>query len=166
VERGRCRFGRDKLTLAPYSGLGHGFGQARGFELDYYDGDLFIIGDSQRMVIARKVNASETGVIDKTRDPEAIKGERGSILGLWSANLPGASAALVFRPDGEFRVNRCASNALTHDYGLYTLDMAARTLVIDSRLVMVQTHGFDFYGNTMTIFGGLRTAEYVYRERR
>ena len=107
------------------------------------------------MVIARKVPASEAGVIEKTRNPEAMKGERGSILGLWSANLPGESAELVFRPDGEFRVNRCTHNALSHDYGLYTVDMRTRTLVSDSRLVEVQTHGLDFYGNTMTIFGGL-----------
>jgi hypothetical protein len=154
VERGRFLFAGEKLTLAPYSGLRHG-GQARGFDLDYYDGDLFVIGDSQRMAIARKLDGSEAGVIEKTRDPEAMKGERGTILGLWSADLPGESAALVFRPDGEFRLNRCANNALSHDYGLYTADMGTRTLVMDSRLVMVQTHGLDFYGNTMTIFGGL-----------
>ena len=32
--------------------------------------------------------------------------------------------------------------------------MAARTLVYDSRFVAVQTRGLDFYGDTMTIFGG------------
>jgi hypothetical protein len=155
VERGRCLFGRDKLTLGAYPGLGHGFGEARAFELDYYDGDLFVIGDSQRMAIARKVNGSETGVIEKARNPEAMKGERGTILGLWSANLPGDSSALVFRPDGEFRVSRCSNNALSQDYGLYTVDMVARTLIVDSRLAIVQTRGLDFYGNTLTIFGGV-----------
>ena len=150
VERGRYLVGRDKVTLAPYARLG----PSRGFELDLYDGDRFLIGDSARMVIARKVPGSETGVIEKTRNPDAMKGERGSILGLWSANLPGQSAELVFRQDGQFRVKRCMNNVISHDYGLYTVDMSTGTLVSDSRLVAVQTHGLDFYGNTMTIFGG------------
>jgi hypothetical protein len=47
VERGRYLIGRDKLTLAPYPGLGHGLGQARGFEVDYYDGNLFVIGSTR-----------------------------------------------------------------------------------------------------------------------
>lgn len=82
VERGRYRIGPDKATLAPYAGLGSGFGQPRGFELDLYDGDLFLIGDSHRMVVARKVPGSDAAVIEKTRDPQAMKGERGAILGL------------------------------------------------------------------------------------
>jgi hypothetical protein len=155
VERGRYRVGGDKVTLAPYSGLGSGFGQPRGFELDLYDGDLFLIGDSHRMVVSRKVAGSAAVVIEKTRDPEAMKGERGSILGLWTANLPGQSTELVFRPDGEFRSNGCMNDTISRDYGLYTVDMTTRTLVSDSRFVDVQTHGLDFYGNTMTIYGGL-----------
>ena len=106
------------------------------------------------MVIARKVPGSETGVIEKTRNPDAMKGERGSILGLWTANLPGQFAELIFRQDGQFRVKRCMNNVISHDYGLYTVDMSTGTLVSDSRFVAVQTHGLDFYGNTMTIFGG------------
>ena len=150
VERGRYVVAPDKVTLAPYVGLG----PARGFELDFYDGQLFLVGDSRRMVVARKVAGSESEVAEKTRDPSSTKGERGSLLGLWSANLPGHSAALVFRPDGQFRLQRCANDALTHDYGLYTVDMATRTLVLDSRFVTVQTHGLDFYGDTLTIDGG------------
>jgi hypothetical protein len=150
VERGRYLVKGDKVTLAPYAGLG----PPRGFELDLYDGDLFLIGDSHRMVIARKAPGSETVVIKKTRDPEAMQGERGSILGLWTAKLPAQSAELVFRPDGEFRLNRCVNSAIAHDYGLYAVDVRTRTLVSDSRFVEVQTHGLDFYGDTMTIFGG------------
>ena len=151
VERGQYLVGGDKVTLAPYAGLG----APRGFELDLYDGDLFLIGDLNRMVIARKVPGSETGVIEKTRNPDAMKGERGSILGLWTANLPGQFAELVFRQDGQFRLNRCMNNVVSQDYGLYTVNMATRTLVSDSRFVEVQTLGLDFYGDTMTIFGGL-----------
>jgi hypothetical protein len=65
VERGRYVVGSEKVTLAPYAGLG----PARGFELDLYDGDLFLIGDLSRMVIARKVAGSEIGVVEKTTDP-------------------------------------------------------------------------------------------------
>ncbi|MCI0535233.1 MAG: hypothetical protein L0Z50_08395 [Verrucomicrobiales bacterium] len=151
VERGQFIVRDDKVTLAPYAGLG----AARGFELDLYDGDLFLIGDLNRMVIARKVPGSETGVIEKTRDPIAMKAERGSILGLWTAHLPGQSSELVFRQDGQFRLNRCVNNVLSQDYGLYTANMATRTLVSDSRFIAVQTLGLDFYGDTMTIFGGL-----------
>jgi hypothetical protein len=150
VERGRYGVGPDKVTLAPYAGLG----PPRGFALDFYDGDLFLIGDSYRMVIARKGAGSDTVVIEKTRDPESMKGERGSILGRWTANLPGQSAELVFRPDGQFRLTRCVNDAVGQDYGLYAVDMATRTLVSDSRFVEIQTLGLDFYGNTMTIFGG------------
>lgn len=151
VERGQYVLATNKFTLAPYTGLGN----ARGFELDFYDGDLYLIGDSYRMVIARKIAGSETGVIEKTQDPVATKGEGGEILGLWTAHLPGYSAELVFRPDGQFRLKRCAGEALTHDYGLYQVNMATRTLVSDSRFVIVQNHGLDFYGDTMTIYGGL-----------
>ncbi len=151
VERGQYLFGQEKVTLAPYSGLGPG----RGFELDFYDDDLFLVGDLNRMVVARKIPGSETGVIEKTRDPIAMKGERGTILGLWTANMPGQSAELVFRPDGQFRLSRCVNNVVSEDYGLYTVDMAARTMVYDSRFVPVQTLGMDFYGDTMTLYGGL-----------
>lgn len=153
VERGRYVFTTNKVTLAPYPG--QGLARARGFELDLYDGNLFLVGDSHRLVVARKVPGSEAEVAEKTTNPDAIKGERGSILGLWTANLPGAPAELVFRPDGQFRLQRCTFEALSWDYGLYTVDMATRTLVYDSRFVPVQTQGLDFYGNTMTIFGGL-----------
>ncbi|MFP5405427.1 MAG: hypothetical protein ACLGHY_03480, partial [Gammaproteobacteria bacterium] len=151
VERGRYAVGREKITLAPYEGLG----PARGFELDLYDGDLFLVGDAARMVIARNAPGSEAGVIEKTLDPDAMKGERGSILGLWSANLPGQSAELVFRADGQFRLDRCINDTVSRDYGLYSVDMAARTVVSDSRFVEVQSLGLDFYGNTMTLHGGL-----------
>lgn len=150
VERGQYRVAPEKITLAPYAGLG----PARGFELDLYDGDWFLIGDSSRMVVARKIAGSEAGVVEKTRSPESMKGERGSILGLWSANTPGQHVELVFRQDGEFRLSRCAGGILSRDYGLYSVDMSARTLASDSRFVDVQNLGLDFYGNTLTIFGG------------
>jgi hypothetical protein len=150
VERGRYVLAAEKLTLAPYAGLG----PARGFELDFYDGDLFLIGDLQRMVVVRKVPGSDRAVIGKTVEPESMRGELGGILGLWTANLPGESAALVFRPDGEFRLNRCAGGVMAHDYGLYAADMDARTLLSDSRFIEQQACGLDFYGDTMTIFGG------------
>ena len=150
VERGLYVVAKDKVTLAPYPGLR----PPRGFELDLYDGDLFLVGDLARMVVARKVARSDTTVIKKTRDPEAMKGERGSILGLWTANLPGQSAELVFRPDGEFRLTRCSNGVIAKDYGLYSADVPARTLLSDSRFVEVQTHGLDFYGDTLTIYGG------------
>jgi hypothetical protein len=150
VERGRFRVADMKLTLAPYAGLG----VARGFELDLYEGDLLLVGDLARLVVARKIAGSETEVADKTQAPEAMQGERGSILGRWSADLPGQSAELVLRPDGQFRLNRCDGRAVSHDYGLYTVDMSTRTLVSDSRFLPVQTLGLDFYGNTLTIYGG------------
>ncbi len=151
VERGRFLVAGDKVTLAPYAGLG----APRGFQLDLYDGELFLIGDLARMVIARKIPGSESSVIDKTLNPDAMKGERGSILGRWTANLPGQFVDLIFRQDGQFRLSRCLNNAVAHDYGLYTVNMSTRTLVSDSRFVEVQTQGLDFYGHTMTIFGGL-----------
>jgi hypothetical protein len=151
VERGQYHFGTNKVTLAPYAGLG----AARGFELDLYDGDLFLVGDLNRMVVARKIPGSETGVIEKTRDPIAMKGERGDILGLWTANLPGQYDELVYRHDGQFRLTRCMNNVISQDYGLYTVNMATRRLISDSRFVQVQTLGLDFYGDTMTIYGGL-----------
>lgn len=150
VERGRYRVAGNKLTLAPYPGLG----EPRGFELDLYDGDWFIVGDLARMVVARKVPGSETVVIAKTEHPDAMKGERGSILGLWTADVPGQSTHLVFRPDGQFRLDRCANKALSQDYGLYSVDLPSRTLIYDSRFTPVRTQGLDFYGNTLTIFGG------------
>lgn len=158
VERGTYTLKPDKLSLAPYSGLG----EARGFELDLYQGDLFLVGDSQRMVVARKVPLSDSEVIEKTVNPEALKGERGSILGLWTANLPGQSSELVFRDDGQFRLTRCANDVISEDYGLYSADMTTRSLVYDSRFIQVQSQGLDFYGNTMTIYGGvLRPSTYT-----
>jgi hypothetical protein len=151
VERGRFVFAPEKVTLAPYSGLG----AARGFELDLYDGNLFLVGDSYRMVVARKIAGSEASVIAKTQNPEAMKGERGPILGRWTANLPGQFSELTFRPDGQFRLNRCTDSSLSQDYGLYSVNLASRSLVYDSRFVPVQSQGLDFYGNTLTIFGGL-----------
>jgi hypothetical protein len=149
--RGRYLLAGDKATLQPYPGLG----PSRGFELDLYDGDLFLIGDPSRLVIGRKLADSEAGVVDRAADPESMKGERGTILGRWTANMPAASVELVFRPDGEFREARCIDGAVAHDYGLWSVDMAARTLVYDSRFVDVQTLGLDFYGSTLTLFGGL-----------
>src|SRR5687767_8700395 len=51
-----CRYviSREKVTLAPYTGLG----AARGFELDFYDGALFLVGDLVRLVVARKLEGS------------------------------------------------------------------------------------------------------------
>ena len=69
VERGQYIVAPDKVTLAPFAGNG----PARGFELDLYDGNLFLIGDSKRLVIVRKIAGSETGVIEKTRDPGGLK---------------------------------------------------------------------------------------------
>jgi hypothetical protein len=151
VERGRYVVSPEKLTLAPYSGQG----APRGFEIDVYDGDLFLIGDLSRMVIARKIPGSEVEVTARTEDPSALKGERGGLLGLWTAPLPGQSAELVLREDGEFRLKRCANGSVTHDYGLYTLNLASRSLVWDSRFTPVQTLGLDFYGDTVTFHGGL-----------
>ena len=152
VERGQYLLASGKITLAPYAGLG----TARGFELDLYDGDLFLVGDTYRMVVARKLPGSDAEVIEKTVNPIAMKGERGSILGLWTANLPGQAAELVFRHDGQFRLTSCANETISHDYGLYSVDMASRTLVYDSRFVPVQTLELDFYGDTLTIHGGLK----------
>jgi hypothetical protein len=150
VERGQYLVRAGKITLAPY----HGLGAARGFEIDLYDGELFLIGDNLRMVVARKIPGSESGVVEKTLRPVALEGELGSILGLWTASMPGESAELVFRPDGQFRLNRCGNGAVSQDYGLFTVHMADRTLVYDSRFSPVQTRSLDFYGDTMTVFGG------------
>lgn len=149
VERGQYKLANGKMTLAPYTGLG----PARGFEIDLYDGDLYLVGDLQRMVVARKIANSEAQVIEKTLDPISMKGERGGILGRWTADMPGNSVELVFRDDGQFRLTRCSNNSQTKDYGLYTVDMASRTVVYDSRFFMVQTLGLDFYGDTMTLYG-------------
>ncbi|HWQ91664.1 MAG TPA: hypothetical protein VN673_08330 [Clostridia bacterium] len=151
VERGRFLFAADKVTLAPYSGLT----PARGFELDLYDGDLFLVGDWTRMVVARKTPGSAAEVTDKTINPNSTKGERGAILGRWTANMPGQFAELVFRQDGQFRLSRCVNNVISQDYGLYSADMATRALVYDSRFVPVRTQGLDFYGDTLTIYGGV-----------
>lgn len=158
VERGQYLVTPEKVTLAPFAGNG----PARGFELDLYDGNLFLIGDSKRLVIVGKTVGSETGVIEKTRDPTALKGERGSILGLWTANRPRESVQVVFRQDGQFRSKRCTNSVTSGDYGLYTVDMAARTLVYDSRLAVVQNQRLDFYGETMTIYGGTNTKPSTY----
>jgi hypothetical protein len=152
VERGQYKLTAGKVTLAPYSGLG----PARGFELDLYDGELFLVGDSQRMVVARKIPNSDRTVIEKTLNPVAMNGERGGILGRWTAEMPGASAELVFRHDGQFRLNRCVNNIVSQDYGLYTADIVNRTVLSDSRFTVVQTLGLDFYGETLTIYGGLQ----------
>lgn len=149
VERGRYRVGTGKITLAPYPGQG----AARGFELDLYDGDLYLVGDLSRMVIARKVAGSETDVIQKTQDPAALKGERGTILGRWTADLPGQSSELVFRDDGQFRLDRCTQGTASRDYGLFGVNLTTRSLVYDSRFTPVQNLGLDFYGNTLTLFG-------------
>jgi hypothetical protein len=150
VERGTYALTSEKLTLAPYAGLG----PARGFEVDLYAGDLFLAGDLYRLVVARKVVDSASEVAEKTNAPSSLLGELGSILGRWSADRPGESAELVFRPDGQFRLKRCSGGVMSHDYGLYSVDMNARTLVSDSRFTPVQTLGLDFYGETLTIFGG------------
>lgn len=149
VERGFFKVSDEKVTLSPYLGSGN----ARGFELDYYDGDLFLIGDLSRMVVARKITDSENEVIQKTQDPAAMKGERGSILGRWTAPLGGSSADLVFRPDGQFRLDRCSGDVKSQDYGLYSVNMQSRTMVHDSRFTPVQTLGLDFYGDTLTLYG-------------
>ncbi|MCC7376905.1 MAG: hypothetical protein IT581_19760 [Verrucomicrobiales bacterium] len=150
VERGFLRVGDHKVTLSPYFGSG----PARGFELDYYDGDLFLIGDTARMVIARKKPNSDTEVIEKTRNPSAMTGERGAILGRWTTPLPGQSTELVFRPDGQFRLHRCSDDVPSQDYGLYSVNLAARTMVYDSRFAPTQTLGLDFYDDTLTLHGG------------
>lgn len=158
VERGQYAVAPGKMTLAPLAGNG----PARGFELDLYDGNLFLIGDSKRLVIVRKITGSESGVIEKTRDPVALNGERGSILGLWTANRPRESVELVFRQDGQFRLKRCTNGTISYDYGLYAVDLATRTLVYDSRFTAVQNQRLDFYGDTMTIYGGTNTTPSTY----
>ncbi|MFO1498203.1 MAG: hypothetical protein U1G07_07390 [Verrucomicrobiota bacterium] len=155
VERGQLVVAPDKISLSPYAGNG----AARGFELDLYEGNLFLIGDTRRLVIIQKIAGSETGVIEKTRDPAALKGEAGSIVGLWTGNWPGEYAELVFRPDGQYRWKSCklvlTNDIVYHDYGLYRADMASSTVVLDSRFIDVQTRLLDFYGDTMTLYGGL-----------
>ncbi|MRR52686.1 MAG: hypothetical protein EG825_17585, partial [Rhodocyclaceae bacterium] len=133
-----------------------------GFEWDLYDGDLFLIGDSKRLVQVRKIVGSETGVIDKTLNPVALNGERGSILGLWTANRPKEYVELVFRQDGEFRLKRCTNGVTSYDYGLYAVDMTRRSLVYDSRLAPIQSQRLDFYGDTLTIHGGTDTTPCSY----
>lgn len=152
VERGRYGLAAEKLTLSPFAGSG----AARGFELDLYDGDLFLAGDAARLVVARKVAGSEVEVIAKTRDPLALKGERGGLLGRWSAPLPGVSTELVLRPDGEFRLDQCANQQVSRDYGLYEVDLERRKLRLDSRFSPAETLELDFYGDTMTVHGGVR----------
>jgi len=84
VERGEYLVAPGKITLAPYPANG----EARGFEFDLYAGDLFLIGNSQRLVQLQKIPGSETDVTAKALDPAALKGERGAILGRWTANRP------------------------------------------------------------------------------
>lgn len=155
VERGQYVVAPEKVTLAPFAGNG----PARGFGLDLYDGNLFLIGDSKRLVIVRKAANSETSVIAKSRDPAALKGERGSLLGLWKANWTEQYAELVFRADGQYRWKSCkrvlTDNLVYYDYGGYAVDLAARTVRLDSRFVDVQTRQLDFYGDTLTLYGGL-----------
>ena len=95
-----------------------------------------------------------------------MKGERGSILGLWTANLPGEFAELVFRPDGEFRLTRCMNSESPRTTGCTPPTCWPRALVSDSRFVDVQTLGLDFYGDTLTIFGGPRPAEHLHGQPR
>lgn len=151
VERGRYVAVPGKMTLAPLAGNG----PARGLEVDLYDGDFFLIGDPKQIVITRKVPGSDSTVIQKTVDPLALKGERGSIFGLWTANRPGESVELVFRQDGQFRFKRCTNATTSFDYGLYTVDMANRRMIYDSRFSPVEKPQLDFYGDTMTLYGGL-----------
>jgi hypothetical protein len=147
VERGRYRLGPAKLTMAPYPNLG----QPRGFELDLYDGAWLLIGAPYRMLVARKVPGSENGVTQATTDPDALKGARGPLAGLWTLDLNGYSAELIFRPDGQFRLVRCVQGKAEQEFGLYSVDLPSRTLVLDSRVAEVATAGFDFYSSTMTL---------------
>ena len=151
VERGRYAMLDNILTLAPFSGSG----QPRGFEVDLYDGQLFVAGDLRRLVVARKTPGSETEVNMRSQAPSALKGERGNLLGLWTALMPGSSTELVFRDDGEFRIERCSQGQTSRDYGLYSVDLAARKIWIDSRFTTAQSMDLDFYGDTMTLHGGL-----------
>jgi hypothetical protein len=148
VERGRYRLGANKLTLAPYPNLG----EPRGFETDLYDGALLLIGDPYRLVVARKVPGSEVTVTEATTDPDALKEARGPLVGLWTLGLNGYYAELVFRPDGQFRLTRCVPGKLSPEYGLYSVDLPSRTLVLDSRLAELVAAGLDFYAGTMTLF--------------
>jgi hypothetical protein len=148
VDRGRYGLGADKLTLVPYPNLG----RPRGFELDYYDGALLLIGDPNRMVVARKIPGSEGTVTKSTIDPDALKGARGPLVGLWTMQLNGYYAELLFRPDGQFRLTRCYQGKQSKEYGLWSADVTTGSLVLDSRLVALVTAGLDFYGGTMTLF--------------
>lgn len=148
VERGRFRIALNKLTLGPYPNLG----APRGFETDWYDGDWLLIGDPYRMIVARKVPASESAVTAATQDPDALKGLEGPLVGLWTVALSSQySAELLFRPDGQFRLGRCSKGELLPDYGLYSVNLAERTLELDSRLADPVTVSMDFYANTMTL---------------
>jgi hypothetical protein len=150
VERGRYRVSSGKLTLAPYPNLG----EPRGFEIDYYAGALLLVGDYQRMVVAQKVPGSDATVIAATTDPDALKGPRGPLVGLWSLPLNAQFAAdLLFRPDGQFRFTQCSKGIQLPEYGLYTVDLSLRTLILDSRLEERATAQLDFYGNTVSLVG-------------
>lgn len=153
VERGSYRLTASKLTLAPYPGLYPGLGDPRGFQVDFYDGALFLIGDSSRFVVARKVPGSETAVTQATENPEALKGELDPLVGLWNLRMTNVLAELLFRQDGQFRLTRCLSGVSSDEYGLYAVDWPSRTLTLASRLTEMQTIGLDFYGDTMTLFG-------------
>ena len=60
VERGSYVVAPGKITLAPYPANG----EARGFEFDLYAGDLFLIGNSQRLVqLQEAVNQVSPGGI-------------------------------------------------------------------------------------------------------
>ncbi len=149
VERGQYVMATEKLSLLPYLGQG----PARGFEIDYFEGDLFLAGDLMRLVVSRKLAGSEAEVIAKTTDPSSLKGELGGLVGRWTAPLPGQSSELVLRDDGEFRLNRCTTLGLARDYGLYSVDLAARTMTVDSRFAPVRILDLDFYGDTVTLHG-------------
>jgi hypothetical protein len=105
------------------------------------------------MVVARKVPGSEVGVTEATTDPQALKEARGPLVGLWTLHLNDQYAELLLRPDGQFRLARCLENKLSHGYGLYSVNVPSRTLILDSRLAELVTAGLDFYAGTMTLFG-------------
>ena len=152
VERGRYRVRPEKRD--PGARIA-GLGAARGFELDLYDGDCFLIGDRPAWSSPARCPVPRPAVTDKTRHPEAMQGERGPILGRWTANLPGQHAELVFRPGRRVPaapLHRQRRRPRTT--GCTPPTCHARTLVSDSRFVQAQTHGLDYYGNTLTIFGG------------
>ncbi len=147
VERGKYQLRGDKLTLACYPNLG----QPGAFITDYYDDALLLIGDRHRMLVARKVPGSETGVTEATTRPKALEGAWEPLVGLWSQAFNGSSAELLLRPDGQFRYASCIKAELTKEYGLYAVDLASRTLVVDSRVAEPIIAELDVYADTVTL---------------